>query len=97
MSDKKEFTIEELQKQCYEAQKTFEQLSRLIEEKKRDEEKLREAKLAKEKDARKKEVDESISKCRMLIKEYTNDYGVYSFISSGDDEIFNSRFWNWIY
>lgn len=97
MANKKEYTIEELQIQCEEAKKNFENLQKLIEEKEREEEELREAKLALEKDARKAEVDQAIVKCKTLIKAYMHDYGVYSFTSSGDDEIFNSRFWNWIW
>ncbi len=37
MATKKEFTIEELQKQCEEAKKNFEYLNELIEEKKKEE------------------------------------------------------------
>jgi hypothetical protein len=97
MATKKEFTIEELQQQCEEAKKNFEHLNALIEQKKKEEAELKEAKLAKEKEARKKEVDESIAHTKNLIQAYINDYGIYSFTSSNDDEVFNSRFWNWIY
>lgn len=97
MATKKELTIEELQQQREEAKKNFEHLNALIEQKKKEEAELREAKLAKEKEARKKEVDESIARTKKLIKEYINDYGIYAFTSSNDDEVFNSRFWNWIY
>ena len=67
------------------------------EKKKIEEEKKREEKLTAEKNARKKEVDEAIANCKVLIKAYMHDYGVYSFTSSGDDEIFSSKFWNWIW
>lgn len=97
MSTKKEYTIEELEAQYKAAEEKQKELKQQIEQKKKEEKELREAKLAKEKDARKKEVDESIAKCKALIKAYMHDYGVYSFTSSGDDEIFNSRFWNWVW
>lgn len=97
MSTKKEFTIEELQKQRDEAKKNFERINAQLEKQKKEEEELREAKLALEKDARKKEVDQAITKCKELIKAYMHDYGLYSFTSTDDDAIFNSKFWNWIW
>lgn len=67
------------------------------EKKKIEEEKKRKEKLTAEKNARKKEVDEAIANCKVLIKAYMHDYGVYSFTSSENDEIFSSKFWNWIW
>lgn len=93
MSTKKEYTIEELQKQCYEAKKTFEHLNKLIEEKKKEEEMIREAKLEEEKDARKKEVDDALSNCKVLIKAYVRDYGTYSVTSAGDNDYLFNWFW----
>lgn len=97
MSTKKEYTIEELEAQYKLAEEKRNALKQQIEQKKREEEELREAQLALEKEARKKEVDDAIAKCKALIKSYMHDYGVYSFTSSGDDEVFNSRFWNWVW
>lgn len=97
MSTKKEYTIEELTQQCEEAKKNFERLNKLIEEKKREEKELREAQLALEKDARKKEVDDAIAKCKALVKAYMHDYGIYSFSSTDGDSIFSSKFWNCIW
>ena len=97
MSTKKEYTIEELEAQYKLAEEKRNALKKQIEQRKKEEEELREAQLALEKDARKKEVDEAIANTKMLIKAYINDYGIYSFTSSSDDEIFNSRFWNWVY
>ena len=97
MSTKKEFTIEELESQYKLAEEKRNALKQQIEQKKKEEEELRAAKLTLEKDARKKEVDNAIAQCKKLVKAYMHDYGVYSFTSSGDDEIFNSRFWNWIW
>ena len=97
MSTKKEYTIEELTQQCEEAKKNFEHLNKLIEEKKREEKELRETQLALEKEARKKEVDDAIAKCKELVRAYMHDYGIYSFSSTDDDSIFSSKFWNWIW
>ncbi len=97
MSTKKEYTIEELEAQYKLAEEKRNAIKQQIEQKKQEEKELREAKLALEKDARKKEVDEAIANAKTLIKAYINDYGVYSFTSSTDNEIFNSRFWNWVY
>lgn len=96
MSTKKEYTIEELEAQYKEAEEKRNTLKKQIEQKKKEEEELREAKLAMEKDARKAEVDDAIKKCRTLIKEYMNDYGIYSFVSD-DNDFFNSKFWNWMW
>lgn len=95
MSTKKEYTIEELEAEYKLVAEKGNVLLQQIEQKKKEEKELREAKLAKEKEARKKEVDESIAKCKQLIKAYMNDYGIYSYTSTDDDNIFNSRFWNW--
>lgn len=92
-----EYTIEELEEQYKLADEKRNHLRQQIDQKKKEEKELREAQLALEKDARKAEVDQAIAKCKTLIKAYMHDYGVYSFTSSGDDEIFNSRFWNWIW
>ena len=97
MSTKKEFTIEELEAQYKQAEESQKVLREQIEQKKKEEKELRESKLALEEETRKKEVDEAISKCKTLVKAYMHDYGVYSFTSSGDDEIFSSKFWNWIW
>ena len=50
-----------------------------------------------EKNARKKEVDEAIEKCRELIKAYMDDYGIYSYESDESVfDMFSSKFWNYI-
>ena len=97
MSTKKEFTIEELEAQYKEAEENQKALREQIEQKKKEEKELRESQLALEKETRKKEVDKAIAKCKTLVKAYMHDYGVYSFSSTGDDDIFNSKFWNWIW
>lgn len=97
MSSKKEYTIEELEDQYKKNEEIQRALKEQIEQKKKEEKELREAKLALEKETRKKEVDDAITNAKTLMQKYINDYGIYSFISSNDDEIFNSRFWNWMY
>lgn len=97
MSTKKEYTIEELEAQYKLAEEKRDALKQQIEQKKKEEKELRETQLALEKESRKKEVDDAIVKCKTLIKAYMDDYGLYSFTSTDDNNIFNSRFWNWIW
>ena len=97
MSTKKEYTIEELEDQYKLAEEKRNALKKQIEQKKREEQELREAKLATEKQARKSEVDACIAHCKKLVKEYMNDYGIYSFKSADDDAFFSSKFWNMIW
>lgn len=97
MSTKKEFTIEELEAQYNLVEEKRHALKLQIEQKKKEEKEMREAKLAAEKEARKAEVDACIAHCREVVKEYMNDYGIYSFQSTDNDDIFNSKFWNWLW
>lgn len=97
MSTKKEFTIEELEAQYKQAEENQRALREQIEQKKKEEKELRESQLALEKETRKKEVDDAVDKCKKLIKAYMHDYSVYSFKSTDDDDIFSSKFWNWIW
>lgn len=97
MSIKKEYTIEELEAQYKLAEEKTNALKQQIEQRKQEEKELREAQLTLEKEIRKKEVDEAIEKCKELIKAYMHDYGIYSFKSTDDEPIFNSKFWNWIW
>lgn len=95
MSTNKEFTIEELETQYKLAEEKRNALKKQIEQKKKEEEELREAQLALEKDARKKEVDEALKKYQKLLRAYMDDYGAYSF--SNDEsvfDLFSSKFWN---
>jgi hypothetical protein len=96
MSTKKEFTIEELEAQYKHAEENQKILKAQIEQKKKEERERKEAQLALEKNTRKKEVDEALAKFKELLNAYMHDYGVYSYVSSDDDNIFNSKFWNYI-
>lgn len=97
METNKEYTLEELEAQYQQIEASQRALKVQIEQKQKEEERLKQLKLAKDKDIRKKEVDDAIAKCKTLIKQYMDDYGIYSFTSTNDDNIFNSRFWNWVW
>ena len=92
-----EYTLAELEEQYKKTEASQRALKVMIDQKIKEEERLKQQKLANEHDARKKEVDEAITNCKMLIKAYVRDYGSYSFTSSGDDDVFGSKFWNWIW
>lgn len=92
----KKICIEELERECIEAENTFKKLKEQLIQAKKEEEEAERVKLQAEKEARKKEVDDAITNAKHLIRKYIDDYGIYSFTSSNDDEIFNSRFWNWV-
>ena len=96
MENNKEYTLAELEAQYEKNEASQRALKVQIEQKYREEERLRQQKLAKDKDARKKEVDDAIANCKKLIKKYMDDYGIYSFNSTNDNDIFNSKFWNLI-
>lgn len=94
---KRELTIEELEEQYKKVETEQKVLRGQIEKKKKEEKELKEAKLNAEKEARKKEVDEAIEHCTKLLKDYMHDYGIYSIKSDDTNDIFNSKFWNWIW
>ena len=99
MSTKKEYTIEELEAQYKIAEEKRNALKQQIEQRKKEEEELRAVQLAKEKDIRKKEIDEAFKTYRALIKAYIDDYGIYSYTTTTDDDfvdLFSSKFWNYI-
>ena len=99
MSTKNEYTIEELEAQYRLAEEHMSDLGLKIEEKKREERELKNSQLAKEKNARKNEIDEAFNKYKTPIKSYIDDYGVYSYTTTTDDsfvDLFSSKFWNYI-
>ena len=89
-----EFTLEELTKRYEEAKKNFEHFNKLLEEKKEEERKAKEVKLAKEKDARKAEVDLAFDKWVELRKAYEKDYGSYALTRNYINEFPWALFWN---
>ena len=97
MSTKKEYTIEELEAQYKLIEEKQNALKKQIEEKKREEEELKKTKLAAEKKTRKKEVDDAVTKALKLIEAWTDDFGIYSYISDDNNSSFGSKFWNSIW
>ena len=97
MSTKKEYTIEELEAQYKLAEEKRNCLKQQIEQKKKEEEDLRQAQLALQKDARKKEVDDALEKYKKLLTAYIDDYGIYSCANENIIDLFNSKFWNSIW
>ena len=94
----KKTNIEELKAMCLEAEQNFKDLQNQLAKAEKEEKEQRAAKLAQERDARKKEVDESLAACKKLLRAYMRDYGTY-FCASDDDifDMFNSKFWNAIF
>ena len=88
--NKREMTIEELEKQYKEAAKKATMLGEQLEQKKQEEEYKKKAQLALEKEARKKEVDEAFDNYVTLFKKYINDYGSYCPLTPSADYILNS-------
>ena len=68
METNKEYTLEELEAQYQQIEASQRALKVQIEQKQKEEERLKQLKLAKDKDIRKKEVDDAIAKCKTLIK-----------------------------
>jgi molecular chaperone GrpE (heat shock protein) len=78
----KKLTIEELEKQCREAEKIFKALHDQLKEAKKKEEEERLAKLAAEKDSRYKEVVDAYDNFEELRNKYVDDYGSFTFEKS---------------
>ena len=77
MPDKK-FNIEELEQQCFEAEKNLKTLHEQLNKAKKEEEEVKQEKLRAEKEIRKKELDEAFEKWERLRKAFIRDYGYYS-------------------
>ena len=61
----------------------------------REEEDRKRVELALEKEARKKDVDDALSHCATLLKEYMKDFGTYSLGKNMKDECTLSRLLPW--
>ena len=85
MENRKDFSVEELKKQCEEAKKNFETLNEQLNKAIQKEEEEKKTQLALEKEARKKEVEEAIEHTENLIRAYTKDYGTFSYKYELDD------------
>lgn len=80
--EKREMTIEELEKQVSEMKEQYENLNKKLKQKKQDEADRKKAQLAAEKDTRYKEIEEVSKHLNQLISDYTKDYGRFSFTRS---------------
>ena len=85
----KKLTIEELEKQCLEAEQNFKTLHEQLTKARKDEEETKQAKLKAEKDARYKEVVDAYDKFEKLRSKYVNDYGQFTFET--DSGLFSIR------
>lgn len=91
----KKINIEELEKQCLEAEKNFKTLHDQLTKAKEEEQKNKLAKLAAEKDARYKEVMDAYENFEELRSKYVNDYGSFTFTTTGrNSSDIHSWFWN---
>lgn len=80
--EKREMTIEELEKQVSEMKEQYEDLNKKLKQKKQDEADRKKAQLEAEKDTRYKEIEEVSKHLNQLISDYTKDYGRFSFTRS---------------
>ena len=84
----KKLNIEELEKQCLEAEKAFKTLHKQLAQARKEEEEAKRVKLAAEKDARYKEVIDAYENFEELRSKYVDDYGSFTFkYTSGDADL----------
>ena len=80
--EKREITIEELEKQVSEMKEQYDDLNKKLKQKKQDEADRKKAQLEAEKNTRYKEIEEVSKHLNQLISDYTKDYGRFSFTRS---------------
>lgn len=80
--EKREMTIEELEKQVSEMKEQYDDLNKKLKQKKQDEADRKKAQLEAEKNTRYKEIEEVSKHLNQLISDYTKDYGRFSFTRS---------------
>jgi biopolymer transport protein ExbD len=90
----KKLTIEELEKQCLEAEKHFKSLHEQLNQAKKEEEDAKRAKLEAEKQTRYDEIVAVYKHFEKLRNEYVEDYGCFTFKSTNKNENSHSWFWN---
>ena len=90
----KKINIEELEKQCLEAEKAFQALQEQLSQAKKKVERAKLEKLAAEKDSRYKEVISAYEAFDKLRSKYVNDYGCFAFKSENSTNDSHSWFWN---
>jgi hypothetical protein len=91
----KKLNIEELEKQCLEAEKNFKTLHDQLTKAKKEEEDTKQAKLAAERDARYQEVMDAKDKYRQLVSAFINDYGAIIIENNSDDWQFLDKPFRW--
>ena len=80
--EKREMTIEELEKQVSEMKEQYDDLNKKLKQKKQDEADRKKAQLEAQKNTRYKEIEEVSKHLNQLISDYTKDYGRFSFTRS---------------
>ena len=90
----KKLNIEELEKQCLEAEKNFKTLHEQLTQAKEEEAKAKKAKLKAEKDARYKEVIDAYEIFEELRTKYVKDYGRFTIHIKNQDGDSHSWYWN---
>ena len=86
MTIKKELSIEELEKQCLEAEKNFKTLREQYAQAKKAEEEEQRAKLEAERQKRYDAVVNAYEKFEELRTKYVDDYGSFTFKATKEDE-----------
>ena len=84
--EKREMTIEELEKQVSEMKEQYEDLNKKLKQKKQDEADRKKEQLANEKDVRYEEIKLASEHLNDLIQKYIDDYGSFSFSRSYSDD-----------
>ena len=79
MAIKKELTVEELRKQCLEAEKNFKNLNELLIQAEKEEEEAKRVKFEAERQLRYDAVVDAYKKFEELRSEYVDDYGKFTF------------------
>ena len=90
--EKREMTIEELEKQVSEMKEQYEDLNKKLKQKKQDEADRKKAQLEAEKNTRYKEIEEVSKHLNQLISDYTKDYGRFSFTRSYSNNDYSNSF-----
>ena len=99
--EKREMTIEELEKQVSEMKEQYDDLNKKLKQKKQDEADRKKAQLEAEKNTRYKEIEEVSKHLNQLISDYTKDYGRFSFTrsySNNDDHKYDFPYlYHWFF
>lgn len=97
---KKELTIEELEEQYKKTEEQYKVLGNQLKQKKKEEEDRKQKQLSLEKETRYKEIEEVSEHLNQLIKNYTKDYGSFSFkrsYSKDNADDLSSYLWRWFF